>query len=245
MIKHDKSKEFELNKIEYKPTTKKFQHVFSGHVELLQCSGSDLFNVNVARVSMAKWNDEWQDGKDDNLTSYLLEHDHFTCFTHSNLTLRIKMPIFVARQWFKHQVGFTRNEQSLRYIKPSMHFYYPEIWREAPETVKQGSKETSAFNKKEYEQVTEDYHNVLQQCVSQYNSLIEKGVCPEQARMILPLSTYVEFIETGSLAGYLRLMKLRCDEHAQWETRQYANAVSCFIKDNFPVAYSKSFKLKK
>lgn len=137
---------------------------------------------------------------------------------------RIKMPIFVARQWYKHQMGFTRNEVSRRYVSDMPEFYHPETWRAKPEgSVKQGSASYNVeidtethIDLQQYSDLGEDLYDIL---------INELQVAPEMVRMILPQSMYTEFIETASLAAYDRLMGLRKDGHAQVEIQNYALAI--------------------
>lgn len=216
-------------------------------VQLRDQMGDDLTVVNAARVSMAKestwdWRDvdpddslfwgqeQYLSERDQKLIAYLAKHNHWTPFSHVMVTLRIKMPIFIARQWFKHQVGFTRNEVSRRYVDDTPEFYVPTAWRERAENVKQGSGG-----------VAEDFAYWIprstHEAVKDYEYLIEEGIAPEMARMVLPQSMYTEFWETGSLAGYARLCKLREDVHAQQEIRLYAEAVDKILCDVAPVAW--------
>lgn len=361
-------------------------------VTLIDYMGDDLRVVNAARVSFDKESSWVEDPRnpdfpnvlserDRKLIRYLARHDHWTPFSHCMVTLRIKMPIFVARQWFKHSVGFTRNEVSRRYVDSTPEFYVPKIWRKRAENVKQGSSDETVildgsqkcahcgsemeFKRKEDEKMkrfcsarcrdhhyrkhthkgwavskvaslrqsakkrgiafdltVEDLLEVGQPAVCKYlgieldyaadsvkpesasvnridprlgyvkgnieiisnkansmlldatpeelmtfvenvalvrngvfvkqapsvrgfydsitetyNKMIAEGIAPEQARMILPCSHYTEFYETGSLAAYARLAKLRLDSHAQKETRLYAEAVSEIMARLFPVSW--------
>lgn len=365
-------------------------------IQLIDHMGDDLMVVNAARVSMAKesewdsygpWDKERWIGKnlskrDCGLISYLAKHNHWTPFSHPQIQLRIKMPIFIARQWFKHMVGFTRNEVSRRYVDDAPEFYVPTEWRKRAENVKQGSSDETIvldgsqkcaycgsemeFKRKEDEKMKRfcstrcrehhyrkhthqgwastkvgslkqsakkrgidfdmtaedlleigqpkvckylgmelDYaadsikpesasvnridprkgyvrgnieiisnkansmlldatpeelmtfvenvalvrrgvfvkqapsvHGFYDNITETYNKMITEGVAPEQARMILPCSHYTEFIETGSLAAYARLAKLRLDPHAQKEVRMYAEAVDKIISPLFPVSWA-------
>jgi thymidylate synthase (FAD) len=213
-------------------------------VELIDHMGSDLTVVNAARVSMAK-ESQWEyesalsgqvlSKRDCGLISYLARHKHWTPFSHPQIQLRIKMPIFVARQWFKHMIGFTRNEVSRRYVDDTPEFFYPNEWRVRPEgSVKQGSGGTHPASG------VWGTATVLntQALLRLYEEMIADGVAPEQARMILPCSHYTEFYETGSLAAYARLASLRRDPHAQKETQLYARAVSDTLGTLFPVSWA-------
>lgn len=212
-------------------------------VELIDHMGTDLTVVNAARVSMAK-ESEWDFGdsgfdmklskRDCGLIAYLAKHNHWTPFSHPQVQLRIKMPIFVARQWFKHMIGFTRNEVSRRYVDDTPELYFPTEWRRRAENVKQGSSDETV----DPNMIGTMVGPVVRECVALYEDMLDCGVCPEQARMILPQSMYTEFYETGSLAAYARLAKLRLDPHAQKEVRQYAHAVSEIMGELFPVSWA-------
>ena len=203
-----------------------------GFVEVLEVFGSDLTVVNAARVSFAKESHEFseQDGK---LVRYLAKHHHISPFFHPQIRLRIKMPIFVAREWFRHQIGFARNEVSRRYVDSPPECYVPVAndIRERDPKAKQGSKETPVANA---EYVHETLNDATHAAMDTYTTLLQKGVAPEVARMILPQSMYTEFIETGSLAAYARLCGLRLDPTAQKEIRDYATALDTLLREKFP-----------
>lgn len=208
-----------------------------GYVELLETFGDDLTVVNAARVSFNKESHEFteQDGK---LVRYLAKHNHVTPFFHPQVRMRIKMPIFVAREWYRHQIGFARNEVSRRYVDSDPECYCPakEDIRARDPKLKQGSKlEPVAMNN-----VAEDVmRETIQDAMKTYDRLLkELNVAPEIARMILPQSMYTEFIETGSLAAYARLCGLRLDPTAQKEIRDYATAVDELLRKRFPVSWA-------
>jgi|25_taG_2_1085351.scaffolds.fasta_scaffold00147_12 thymidylate synthase (FAD) len=164
---------------------------------------------------------------------------HWTPFSHVQITMRLKMPIFVARQWFKHQIGFTRNEVSRRYVKSTPQLYMPDSWRKASDNVKQGSSEelvTHCGARRLLDSPSQRAYEVYDEALHQYDALINAGVCAEQARMVLPQAMYTEFYETGSLAAYARLIRQRTDSHAQREIQAYALAVKEAIKDVAPVS---------
>jgi thymidylate synthase (FAD) len=140
------------------------------------------------------------------------------------------MPIFVAGQWYKHAVGFTRNEESRRYISTEPQCYVPTAWRKAADNVKQGSSDELVTDPP----LVDGYMNIM---IALYNELINCGTCPEQARMVLPQSMYTEFVEVGSLAAYARLYSLRSSKEAQKEVRLYAEAVGSVMQELFPVSW--------
>jgi thymidylate synthase (FAD) len=207
-------------------------------VTCLNVMGDDLTVVNAARVSFAK-NSYWHDGdelkeQDAKLIKYLAAHKHWTPFSQPQIQFRIKMPIFVARQWYKHSVGFTRNEESRRYISTEPQCYVPAEWRMAAENVKQGSSGELVDLWEWRQRRLED---IVAHTTTLYGEMIDLGVCPEQARMILPQSMYTEFVEVGSLAAYARLYSLRSSKEAQKEVRLYAEVVGKVMQELFPVSW--------
>lgn len=201
-----------------------------GYVELLETFGSDLTIVNAARVSFNKESTEFTE-RDAKLIKYLAKHEHVSPFFHPQLRFRIKMPLFVAREWFRHTVGFARNEVSRRYVDTKPEIWVPSEFRQRDPNLKQGSKaETVEHN----DLTLEVYKKAVESTLYAYDSLLEANVAPEMARAILPLGLYTEFIETGSLAAYARLCNLRLDESAQKEIRDFAQAIHDLVKDKFP-----------
>uniref|UniRef100_A0A6C0JP98 Thymidylate synthase n=1 Tax=viral metagenome TaxID=1070528 RepID=A0A6C0JP98_9ZZZZ len=203
-------------------------------VELLEVFGDDLTVVNAARVSFAK-ESHYLSGGDARLIQYLADHNHITPFFHPQARFRLKMPIFVAREWFRHQIGFARNEISRRYVDSDPEFWLPTELRERDINKKQGSKDTIISNN-EYCIDMMQKHN--QQSLSLYRFLLNNKVCPEQARAVLPQCMMTEFIETGSLAAYARLYKLRTDPNAQREIQDLASSVGELLAERFPISWS-------
>lgn len=162
---------------------------------------------------------------DQKLINYLAKHGHWTPFSHVMITMREEVPIFVARQRFKHMVGFTYNEVSRRYVSDEPSFFVPDAWRRAAENKKQGSSDeeiTWIMNDEWEGDIKEDYARVIDDITCLYRCMIDSGVAPEQARMILPQSMYTSYYVTGSLAAWARAYKLRSDEHSQKEIRDLA-----------------------
>ncbi len=228
------------------PTNKIHIHDGKGFIELISCFGSDLTVVNTARVSFHKeaaFEKLEIDGqvvtklaeRDAKLIKYLADHRHISPFFHPQISLRIKMPIFTAREWFKHSIGFCRNEVSRRYVTDAPEFFMPAGLRQRDKNLKQGSKEDLMENSAELMAQMQAY---VDQAGVYYQTLLDQGVAPEQARMILPQSMYTEFIETASLAGYARLARLRTASLAQREIQEYARVVSDLVSTAFPVSWS-------
>ena len=203
-------------------------------VELLETFGTDLTVVNAARVSLGKQVTEYTE-KDGRLIAYLAEHNHVSPFFHPQARFRLKMPIWMAREWFRHTIGFARNEVSRRYVDDLPSFYIPGDLRSRAPNKKQGSKDDV------HEQSETLRSFMVDECtgaVSTYTLLLGQGVCPEQARMVLPQAMMTEFIETGSLAAYARLVKLRTSPDAQQEIREVSERVGAALAAVFPASWA-------
>lgn len=218
-------------------------------VDLIQNSGDDLLVVNAARVSFAKTSKELN-GNDEKLIAYLAEHNHWTPFSHCTTTFRIKAPIFVARQFFKHKVGLTENEISRRYVDALPEFYWPDKWRKKTENKKQGSsneevdvsvhwRSLKEWNTVDTEPTLKQFmEQSVYQCLGAYEQALKAGICPEQARMILPQNMYTEWFWTGSLAAFARICMLRTSSDAQLETRFIAQDIWNIMEELYPVSWT-------
>lgn len=202
-----------------------------GFVSLVDSMGSDLSVVNSARVSFGKKKDAF-DNKDKRLIKYLWKNKHSSPFRHASLQFHIKAPIFVLRQWMKHQVGCSWNEISGRYVEFDYDFYTPNHFRVQSKNNKQGSE--GAVDPITEQQAQEIYWDTCDNAMQSYSALLNMGVAKEQARMVLPLNLYSECYWTASLQAVLHFLVLRCDHHAQWEIREYATAVKELIEPLFP-----------
>lgn len=210
--------------------------------------GDDLMVANAARVSFNKESnyevegdtngDEWRfvlPAGDAKLLKYLADHNHWTPFAHPQITLRVKAPIFVRTQLFKHKVGFTENEVSRRYVDDEPEFFVP-VFRQRPENgMKQGSRDEFPANLEYCEAILLSAHAIA---LKAYKMLLAENVAPEQARMVLPQSMYTEWYWTGSLAAFARMCKQRLDPHAQAETRELATKIAAIIEPIFPISWS-------
>ena len=216
------------------------------NVELIEYMGSDISVIDAARVSFDK-KSEWDqikdaDGtvksvlnnKDARLIRYLAENNHWTPFAHPQVTLRITIPIYVARQLAKHQVGGVVNEVSRRYVKYTPVLDVPTQWRRAAENVKQGSSD-------ELVKIDPSMQDQIDKTISAitrlYEDLLLMGICPEQARAVLPVCSETIWVWTGSLYFFARVCKLRLDPHAQKETRDVAERISSIMAELFPESW--------
>lgn len=214
---------------------------------LINHMGSDDTVVDAARVSFSKEAHHYNPEQNDRLIKYLASHGHFTPFTHCMITVREKVPIFVARQRFKHAVGFSYNEISRRYVDDDPEFFIPTTWRGRAENKKQGSSEErlviidsdtgdEVANSNEWcDDMLKFVHYTA---LKTYNLMLKNGVAPEQARMVLPQSMYTEYFCTGSLMAFARAYKLRSEESAQKEIQDLANQWDELIRPLFPNSWS-------
>lgn len=203
-------------------------------VQYLDHMGSDINVVNAARVSFAKEAKEFDLEKDSKLINYLAKHNHWSPLAHTSVSIRVKAPIFMARQFVKHQIGLVWNEESRRYIDDTPEFYLPEQWRAKPDNAKQGSGgvlEKSVVYKNHCKYLSIE-------CLKTYNFMLDEGVAPEQARMVLPQNTMTNWIWTGSLVAFARVCKLRLDSHAQKEAQELAQKINDVVAPLYPVSWA-------
>ena len=200
-------------------------------VTLIDHMGSDLSVVNAARVSFAKVHEAFDENKDTKLINYLAKHDHWSPFGHGSLQFHISAPVFVARQLVKHQVGLVWNEVSRRYVNSEPEFYTPEVWRGAPENKKQGSSDIKI------DIDPDDFVRMYDSAKWMYEHLLEIGVCPEQARMVLPQSMMTEWYWSGTLYAFARVCNLRCKDDAQLETQMVAKQIDVLAEEIFPYSW--------
>ena len=210
-------------------------------IELLEHVGSDNSIANTARVSMqfdTTWNelpDDYTVQQRDKLIAYLATHKHTSPFRHTSITIRMNVPIFLARQLGKHQVGMSWNEVSRRYVSSEPEFFYPDGWRTKPDgSIKQGSAGIHEDNGN----IMDAYDKHVRLTLDFYNELLEHNVAPELARMVLPQSMMTQVIWTGSLMAFAHVYKLRIDGHAQVEAQEFAKALDEVIRLLYPVAWA-------
>jgi thymidylate synthase (FAD) len=211
--------------------------------------GSDLSVINAARVSFGKeaqalgweWYD-YEDGsasgeyiavleeKDQKLIRYLAKHKHFSPFGHAFASFHCKAPLFVHAQLLKHK--FLRsNTISRRYVDDNVEFYVPDVWRGRSADKKQGSEG-------EVDASGVAVGRSIWAAREAYQQLLDVGVAPEQARMVLPQSTMTEWYWSGSLDAFAAMCKLRCAEDTQYESRIVADQISKIMGDLFPVSWA-------
>ena len=215
--------------------------------------GSDLSVVNAARVSFGKKSElvygflgygEYLEvvlsDRDTKLIKYLAKHKHLSPFGHAFASFHIKAPIFVARQLVKHK--FLRwNEISRRYVDDEPEFYTPDVWRGRSADKKQGSSDqTVEFLRMQglSEQTVDDatFKHKLHS-LTLYHDMINEGVAPEQARMVLPQSTMTEFYWSGSLDAFAAMCVLRLKSDTQYESRIVAEQIDKVMANLYPISW--------
>lgn len=202
----------------------------NGFVELQNMMGCDLSVVNAARTSFL--GESKGEEADKKLLFYLMQHGHTSPFEMIEFKFLVRCPIFVARQWMRHRT-WSFNEVSRRYTSQNIDFYYPRSWRLQSVNNKQGSAEDTL------EEISECYDSALRKiCVEAtkiYEQAIADGVALEMARMFLPPNLYTTFVGKTDAHNLMRFLRVRMDEHAQYEIRQYANAIyQHYFKPNLP-----------
>ena len=208
--------------------------------------GDDLSVVNAARVSFGKKSD-WMmrihngeakvlQHKDAKLITYLAKHKHYSPFNHTFVTFHVKAPIFVARQLQKHEY-MVWNEISRRYVDEKPEFYQPDVWRGRSEDKKQGSEGVVTLY--EDHQMRQAYHptEINVYSLETYNYLLEQGVAPEQARMVLPQSMMTEWYWSGTMKAVHKMCSLRCKPDTQLETQIVANHIDEEMAKLFPISW--------
>ena len=204
--------------------------------------GDDLSVVNAARVSFGKKSKlECIDmvkgkyvlnNKDTKLIKYLAEHQHKSPFNHAFATFHVKAPVFVARQLVKHEY-MPWNEISRRYVDSEPEFYVPDVWRGRAEDKKQGSSGVVELS----DSVKDGPEFIHYEAKCLYQEMLDEGVCPEQARMILPQSMMTEWYWSGSLYAFAKMCSLRLKEDSQQETREVAMQIDEVMVKAFPASW--------
>lgn len=220
-------------------------------VEYVDHMGSDMRVLNMARQSFGKWKDESEEltERDLSLLEYLSTgvakeergdyeamykaSTHWTPFAHCQLSIRVSVPVFLARQLVKHQVGLVWSEESRRYMSSEVSYWLPKQVHAKPEgSVKQGSGDVHSDS----DWLVAYMKTATKTAIGNYYYLLEQGVAPEEARMVLPLNHMVNFTWTGSLVALLRVLKQRQDSHAQLAAQEFAEKLKPILLQHFPNA---------
>jgi thymidylate synthase (FAD) len=210
--------------------TKVLDHGFVRLVEGPQ--NGDIAVVRAARVSYGSG--AKTPAEDKKIIAYLLNHDHGSPFEMAHFIFHVKVPILVMRQWIRHRIA-SYNEISFRYTHAPDEFYIPEKFRAQDTKNKQGSLETKELDHELARHVVE---NVSALAYQEYKKLLELGVAREMARMVLPVNIYTEFYWAVNARSLMNFLSLRCEDHAQYETRQFANALAPMFAQEMPWTYA-------
>lgn len=194
--------------------------------------GSDLSVAQAAWVSTNKAEKKTQ-ADAERLVKYLAKHGHWTPFGQTLVQLEFHIPIFVARQLMRHNIGIVWNEVSRRYVNEDPSFYVPDMYRKASPSIKQGSLD-ELVDKDDFEYVEHINFMAAMWGAVGYYDLLYCGVCPEQARMVLPQSTMTRIRGAFSLASLARVYNLRVDKHAQVEIQNIAHWIDHIVTEQIP-----------
>lgn len=214
--------------------------------EYIDHMGDDLSVVNAARVSFDKeseWDwvvvnggreEEFLKPEDSKLIRYLAKHNHWTPFAHTSISLRMSAPVPIRTQCFKHKQGLVENEESRRYISSTPKLFVPDEFRSAPTN---GAKQGSGGVHPRGSEWAVIYKNNCQEMIELYEAMVTDGVCPEQARFVLPQGCEVNWIWTGNLYAFANFYLKRTEAHAQKEIRDLAEDVGKIVQPLFPVSW--------
>lgn len=197
-----------------------------GFVRLVDHMGSDLSVVRAARVS---YDADWRvgtetTGSDERLLAYLMENKHTSPFEAVTFTFEVKAPIFIFRQWHRHRT-WSYNEVSARYAELDEGFYTPK-----PEIIGVQSKDNKQARvigevNEEAKAASEGIENFCKQAFDMYKDMLDMGIPRELARSVLPVAAYSRMFATVNLHNLMHFLRLRMHSHAQYEIREYANAL--------------------
>ena len=202
-----------------------------GFVELVSSMGSDSTPARSARVSLDNDTSDSTPARDAKLVRYLAEHEHLSPFEHCVATLRIRCPLFIARQVMRHRT-FAFNEISRRYTDERVELLRMDVLRKQHDTRLQCSTDETI----EDHELAELVEGVNRIALSAYHALIERGVAREQARAVLPQSMMTTFWMSGSLRNWAHMLRLRLDSHAQPEAQELARGVASILRSLYPVS---------
>jgi thymidylate synthase (FAD) len=210
-----------------------------GSVEYVEHMGSDITIVNAARVSFGKHKDTIEP-EDKKLIKYLIKNRHTSTLEHNQVTFRFKVPLFIRSQHHRHRT-WSYNEISRRYTEEDLIFYEPSSFRTQHKTNRQASNTdeinpdvTYLINSSLFLPAAEAMKEFHKNSLQFYETLIEAGVCREQARGVLPQNLYTEYYGSVNLANALKFVTLRYDSHAQWEIQVVAKACLDIMTDLWP-----------
>lgn len=219
-----------------------------GSVEVIDAMGSDRAIAEAAWVSSSR-----AVARDDNdvakVVRYMARNNHWTPFGQTAIKMRFRIPIFVARQLMRSNIGVVWNEESRRYVDTPPEFHVPSVWRCRSESMKQGSGAAFEGIVRVEDSVTHEtwdggpevaFEAACRKCLDTYNGLLKAGIAPEQARIVLPVAMYTTIMATFNVASLARVFALRSHPHAQQEIQELAHSIDIAVRklSLFDVAWS-------
>ena len=200
-----------------------------GWIGLVDQMGTETTIVNAARVSFGK-KKETMDDRDAGLVKYLIANHHTSPLEHVVFTFLVHCPLFIRSQWHRHRT-WSYNEISRRYTDVDIEMYVPPVLREQAESDRQASREAVNVDQETCRELIKQHNEASYKL---YQQLLANGVCREQARGVLPQNLMTTFWATVDLSNLLKFIELRDSDHAQWEIREYAQAIKTLLRDDFP-----------
>lgn len=221
----------------------KTEHIFDdgiGRVSYVQHVGTDKTIVNSARVSFGNDGGKELTPRDEKLVRYLISHKHTSTLEHNSVTFIFEVPLYIRAQHMRHRT-WSYNEISRRYTEVDLKFYEPSPFRTQHKSNRQASNTTDTINPTitprfidtyvSASEAIKQFHGIS---LDLFNQLIDKGVCREQARGVLPQNLYTRYYGTVNLNNLLKFIDLRIHEGAQWEIQQVAKACFSIAYDLWP-----------
>lgn len=217
------------------------------YIRLVETGGDELSIVNAARVSLHNESEyelhkdqpqsylrsQHLSDKDKGLLNFLLKNKHGSPFEHNFFAFHIRLPIFVMREWVRHRIGFSINEESGRYVEMRPDFFIPDHIR-----TQHGKPGNYTFEVSNDEWLIDKFIDRLarssERCYREYQWALGKGIAKEQARLFLPLNLYTECRWTANARSLMNFLALRNDKNAMREIRQYAQVLENIFKQHMP-----------
>lgn len=207
-----------------------------GSVVLDNFMADDLSVINSARVSFGKRSQSITDA-DKGLINFLMRERHGTPFEHNAFRFIVRAPLFVAREWFRHRVGWSYNELSARYSQIPDEFYVPDISNVRAQTGKPGAYTFEPMSGPNTDEALATLRDSQSHSYRTYSYLLSLGVAKELARTVLPVGMFTEFYATCNARSLMHFISLRNHETAQYEIRQAAEQVETYFARAMPITY--------
>jgi thymidylate synthase (FAD) len=207
-----------------------------GYVQLVESWGSDERIIEAARMSTQKGFKGWGTPEapgDEKLLRYLWENEHATPFEMAGAIFEVKAPLFVFREWHRHRTQ-SYNEMSARYIPMPDDNYVPSYSRLGMTSPTKQAAGVSSYDDHLAMEWINELPGMYAALEKFYQKGLNAGIPKELARLVVPVGRYSIMRASANLRNWIGFLKLRSDEKAQWEIRQYANAVLTMLSFKFP-----------